>query len=133
MQIVTDSGTDVNLTPEEMEALNITVVPLNVTLDGKTYREGIDIGHKGNIVMPVENFTPPGGYCLRSTGNGPGSLLVFRAVDDLEKEQIAHENEKRKPDEHRNHGQTASQYSESLGRGLTVRQCVSPLRANDRS
>jgi len=43
MQIVTDSGTDTNLPPEEMEALNITVVPLNVTLDGKTYREGIDI------------------------------------------------------------------------------------------
>jgi DegV family protein with EDD domain len=31
------------LPPNEMEALNITVVPLNVTLDGKTYREGIDI------------------------------------------------------------------------------------------
>jgi DegV family protein with EDD domain len=43
MQIVTDSGTDIILHPNEMEALNITVVPLNVTLDGKTYREGIDI------------------------------------------------------------------------------------------
>ena len=43
MKIVTDSGTDTNLSPEEMEALNITMVPLNVTLDGKTYREGIDI------------------------------------------------------------------------------------------
>ena len=43
MQIVTDSGSDVNLTPEELAELNITIVPLNVTLDGKTYREGIDI------------------------------------------------------------------------------------------
>ena len=43
MQVVTDSGTDINLTPAEMDELNITVVPLNVTLDGKTYREGIDI------------------------------------------------------------------------------------------
>ena len=43
MQIVTDSGSDVNLTPEELADLNITIVPLNVTLDGKTYREGIDI------------------------------------------------------------------------------------------
>ena len=43
MQIVTDSGTDVNLTPAELDELNITVVPLNVTLDGKTYREGIDV------------------------------------------------------------------------------------------
>ena len=43
MQVVTDSGTDLNLTPAELDELNITVVPLNVTLDGKTYREGIDI------------------------------------------------------------------------------------------
>ncbi len=43
MQIVTDSGTDVGLSPEELADLNITIVPLTVTLDGKTYREGIDI------------------------------------------------------------------------------------------
>jgi len=43
MQVVTDSGTDIHLAPEEMDELNITIVPLNVTLDGKTYREGIDI------------------------------------------------------------------------------------------
>jgi DegV family protein with EDD domain len=43
MQIVTDSGTDIGLTKAEMEALNIHVVPLVVTLDGKTYREGLDI------------------------------------------------------------------------------------------
>jgi DegV family protein with EDD domain len=43
MQIVTDSGTDTSLTPEEMAELNIHIVPLSVTLDGKSYREGIDI------------------------------------------------------------------------------------------
>ena len=43
MKIVTDSGSDVNLSPEELAELNMTVVPLNVTLDGKTFREGIDI------------------------------------------------------------------------------------------
>lgn len=43
MQIVTDSGTDVYLTPEERRDLNIHVVPLVVTLDGKSYREEIDI------------------------------------------------------------------------------------------
>lgn len=43
MQIVTDSGTDLCLTPEEITELNIHVVPLVVTLDGKSYREGIDI------------------------------------------------------------------------------------------
>jgi DegV family protein with EDD domain len=42
MQIVTDSGTDVYLTAEERRALNIHVVPLIVTLDGKSYREELD-------------------------------------------------------------------------------------------
>jgi DegV family protein with EDD domain len=43
MQVVTDSGTDVHLSPEELKALNIHVVPLIVTLEGKSYREGVDI------------------------------------------------------------------------------------------
>jgi DegV family protein with EDD domain len=43
MLIVTDSGTDVPLSPEERAELNIHVIPLVVTLDGKTYREHIDI------------------------------------------------------------------------------------------
>ncbi len=43
MQIVTDSGTDVWLSPEEAADLNIHVVPLVVTLDGISYREGIDL------------------------------------------------------------------------------------------
>jgi DegV family protein with EDD domain len=43
MQIVTDSGTDIGLTTKEMEDLNIHVVPLVVTLDGNSYREGLDI------------------------------------------------------------------------------------------
>lgn len=43
MKIVTDSGTDVYLPAEEIAELNIHIVPLVVTLDGKTYREGVDI------------------------------------------------------------------------------------------
>ena len=43
MQIVTDSGTDVGLSPDEMASLSIHVVPLVVTLEGKSYREGVDI------------------------------------------------------------------------------------------
>jgi DegV family protein with EDD domain len=43
MHIVTDSGTDINLSPAEAAKLNVHTIPLNVTLDGKTYREGIDI------------------------------------------------------------------------------------------
>jgi DegV family protein with EDD domain len=45
MQIVTDSGTDVGLSAPQLAELNIHVVPLVVTLDGKSYREGIDIEH----------------------------------------------------------------------------------------
>ena len=43
MQIVTDSGTDISLTSGELADLNIHVVPLVVSLDGVSYREGIDI------------------------------------------------------------------------------------------
>ena len=43
MQVVTDSGTDLCLTPEELSDLNIHVIPLKVTLEGKSYREGLDI------------------------------------------------------------------------------------------
>jgi DegV family protein with EDD domain len=43
VQIVTDSGTDVGLSADEMASLNIHVVPLVVTLDGKSYREGVDV------------------------------------------------------------------------------------------
>ncbi len=41
MQIVTDSATDTHLLEEK--DLDIHIVPLKVTLDGKSYRDGIDI------------------------------------------------------------------------------------------
>jgi DegV family protein with EDD domain len=59
MQIVTDSGTDIYLTAEERRALNIHVVPLVVTLDGKSYREELDI--------TAETFYP----LLEASGNLP--------------------------------------------------------------
>ncbi|MES0344367.1 MAG: DegV family protein, partial [Anaerolineales bacterium] len=43
MQIVTDSGTDLSLTQEQLSSLNIHVVPLTVTLDDKSYKERVDI------------------------------------------------------------------------------------------
>jgi DegV family protein with EDD domain len=43
MQIVTDSGTDISLSAEQMADLGIHVVPLVVTLDGTPYRESLDI------------------------------------------------------------------------------------------
>lgn len=43
MRIVTDSGTDLRLAPQQMAGLALEVVPLAVTLDNHTYREGVDI------------------------------------------------------------------------------------------
>lgn len=43
MQIVTDSGTDLWLPPEQVAELDIHIVPLIVTLEGKSYREDVDI------------------------------------------------------------------------------------------
>jgi DegV family protein with EDD domain len=59
MQIVTDSGTDVTLSKEERSELNIHVIPLVVTLDGKSYREELDI--------TAEAFYP----LLEASGNLP--------------------------------------------------------------
>jgi len=43
MQIVTDSGTDLWLSPEQAAELKIHIVPLVVSLDYKSYHEGVDI------------------------------------------------------------------------------------------
>ncbi len=41
MQIVTDSGFD--LSPEQQQGFNLNPLPLKITLDGVTYRSGVDI------------------------------------------------------------------------------------------
>jgi DegV family protein with EDD domain len=43
MQIVTDSGANLLLAPEQMRGLAVHVVPLVVTLEGRSYREAVDI------------------------------------------------------------------------------------------
>lgn len=43
MRIITDSGTDVKLPEEALERLGIQIVPLIVTLNDQSYREGVDI------------------------------------------------------------------------------------------
>ncbi|MEE9599460.1 MAG: DegV family protein [Anaerolineales bacterium] len=59
MQIVTDSGTDVCLTPEQAAELNIHVVPLVVTLDGISYREGVDIKPEDFYPLLIESGNLP--------------------------------------------------------------------------
>lgn len=58
MQIVTDSGTDFQLAPEQMEGYEVHVVPLIVTLDGKSYREAVDIqtGEFYELLAATENL-----------------------------------------------------------------------------
>lgn len=43
MQIVTDSGTDLNKSFDQIADLPVHIIPLVVTLDGKSYQEGVDI------------------------------------------------------------------------------------------
>lgn len=44
IKILTDSS--VQLTPEEIEKYNITIVPLSVEVDGKNYVDGEDISRE---------------------------------------------------------------------------------------
>jgi DegV family protein with EDD domain len=43
MKIVTDSGADLIFPPEKRKEIDVEIVPLTVTLDGKSYQEDIDI------------------------------------------------------------------------------------------
>ncbi len=43
MQIVTDSGTDLQVTEEQRRQWNIHIIPLVVALNGKQYKEGVDL------------------------------------------------------------------------------------------
>ncbi|MCR1903096.1 DegV family protein [Lactobacillus taiwanensis] len=44
IKVVTDSS--VQLTPEEIDKYNITVVPLTITIDGQTYTDGVNISRE---------------------------------------------------------------------------------------
>jgi DegV family protein with EDD domain len=59
VQIVTDSGVDLSLTPEQMAGLNIHVVPLLVTLEGTSYRDGVDIKPEAFYRLLVARGTYP--------------------------------------------------------------------------
>ena len=59
MEIVTDSGTDVWLSAQEAAELHIHTVSLVVTLDGQSYREGIDIQPGGFYQRLAETESLP--------------------------------------------------------------------------
>lgn len=69
MQIVTDSGVDMTLTPDERRDFHIHIVPLVVSLEGKSYREGIDITPdefyqklSASNAMPTTSQPSPGDF-----------------------------------------------------------------------
>jgi DegV family protein with EDD domain len=69
MQFVTDSGTDLSLSSEQMRDLNIHVIPLSVTLDGESYRERVDIEPEefyrllsASDSLPVTSQPAPGDF-----------------------------------------------------------------------
>ena len=59
MQIVTDSGTDIPVDRDAAVELGIHSVPLVVTLDGKSYREGIDIKPEQFYTLLAESDSLP--------------------------------------------------------------------------
>lgn len=59
MQIVTDSGTDLIFSPEVVAAMDVHIVPLNVTLDGKTYLEDVDVHKKDFYKLLVASGNLP--------------------------------------------------------------------------
>jgi DegV family protein with EDD domain len=67
MQIVTDSGFD--LSPEQQQGVNLNTLPLKLTLNGVTYRSGVDIQPEefyqlleDTDAMPITSTPSPGEF-----------------------------------------------------------------------
>src|SRR5512133_3252644 len=56
MQIVTDRGCD--LSPKQLEGLDIHFAPMHLTLDGKTYSSGVDLSPEAfyDLLSKTESF-----------------------------------------------------------------------------
>ncbi len=57
IKIMTDSS--VQLTPEEIKKYDITVVPLSITIDGKTYIDGVDLTRSKFVELMNESEALP--------------------------------------------------------------------------
>ena len=55
IKVVTDSS--VQLTPEEIDKYDITVVPLTITIDGETYTDGVN--HLATVYLYSESSVCP--------------------------------------------------------------------------
>jgi len=91
MRILTDAGAD--LTPKQREGLMFDSVPLTFTLDGKTYRSGIDIGPEafyellaGTQSFPSTSQPSPGEFAdayRRLSANGDRDVLSVHISSGL--------------------------------------------------
>ncbi len=59
MKIITDSGADLMFPQEIRDQIDVKIVPLNVSLDDKTYREGIDITTEQFYDLLVKSHNMP--------------------------------------------------------------------------
>ena len=59
MKIVTDSGADLIFSPEIQKTLQLDTVPLVVTLDDNSYREGLDIQNDAFYDLLVNSGNMP--------------------------------------------------------------------------
>ncbi|HQE93933.1 MAG TPA: DegV family protein [Anaerolineae bacterium] len=76
MQIVTDSGMDLYLPPEEMPAMEVHIVRHALTLEGKTYRSGLDI----QATELYQILKDTGGFPLTSQPSPGDFAAVYRQL-----------------------------------------------------
>ena len=76
MQIVTDSGMDLYLSPEEMPDMELHIVRHAITLEGKTYKSGLDITSEGLYQLLAET----GGFPTTSQPSGGDFAAVYREL-----------------------------------------------------
>ncbi|HOT91502.1 MAG TPA: DegV family protein [Anaerolineae bacterium] len=76
MQIVTDSGMDLYLPPEEMPDVEIHIVRHTITLEGKTYRSGLDI-QSAELYQLLKDT---GGFPITSQPSAGDFAAVYREL-----------------------------------------------------
>ena len=90
MKIVTDSGADLLFSEEVLKQIEVGMLPLVVNLDGKSYREDIDITTQDfyNLLeatdsLPTTSLPPAGDFADVIQGWGKMGKKCFRSISPL--------------------------------------------------